>query len=271
MNSSEKPQILLTNDDSINSPGLWAAAEALAPLGYVHVVAPRVQQTSMGRALPRESDGLVNPQTMIVHGKPWEVFAVGGSPAQSVLHGLLEVMQHKPDLVVSGINYGENIASGLMVSGTIGAAVEAATMGVPALAVSLQTPMEYHFNLSRDVDFSVAGHFAALFAAKMLNSQLPFDVDVLKVDIPQSATVETPWVLTRQSRQRYFFPVPREGDDGHGSRNMGYITRVDEESAEPESDLRTVVLEQKVSVTPLSFDMTSRVDFIALRDLLSGN
>ena len=158
MNNSGRPQILLTNDDSISSPGLWAAAEALAPLGFVHVVAPRVQQTSMGRSLPRESDGRVDRQTMTVNGQEWQVYAVGGSPAQSVLHGLLEVLQFKPDLVVSGINYGENVASGLMVSGTVGAAIEAATLGIPALAVSLQTPTEFHFNLSNQVDFSIAGY-----------------------------------------------------------------------------------------------------------------
>jgi len=129
MNTKEKTQILLTNDDSINSPGLWAAAEALAPLGFVHVVAPRVQQTSMGRALPRESDGIVEARAMTVNGKEWQVYAVGGSPAQAFLHGYYEVLGFKPDLVVSGINYGENVASGITISGTVGAALEAATLG----------------------------------------------------------------------------------------------------------------------------------------------
>ena len=69
MTKNNQPQILLTNDDSINSPGLWAAAEALSTLGYVHVVAPRVQQTSMGRALPRESDGIREVQKLVINGK----------------------------------------------------------------------------------------------------------------------------------------------------------------------------------------------------------
>lgn len=268
MNNSGRPQILLTNDDSISSPGLWAAAEALAPLGFVHVVAPRVQQTSMGRSLPRESDGRVDRQTMTVNGQEWQVYAVGGSPAQSVLHGLLEVLQFKPDLVVSGINYGENIASGLTVSGTIGAAIEAATLGIPALAVSLQTPTEFHFNLSSEVDFSVAGYFTRYFAEKMLRQKMPFDVDVIKVDVPDNASPETPWVITRQSRERYFFPVPRKEADENGSRNMGYTTRVFADKTEPDSDLRAVLIDRKVSVTPLSYDMTSRVDFEELRRLL---
>ena len=107
-----KPNILLTNDDGIRSPGLWAAAEALSELGFVTVAAPRDQSSGMGRSLPSTSDGLIRTETMEVHGKEWNVHSVGGSPAQAVLHGILEIMPQPPDLVVSGINYGENVATG---------------------------------------------------------------------------------------------------------------------------------------------------------------
>ena len=76
MTRQKRSQILLTNDDSINSPGLWAAAEALSDLGFVHVVAPSVQQTSMGRALPRDTDGQIRSQKLLVHGKEWEVLSL---------------------------------------------------------------------------------------------------------------------------------------------------------------------------------------------------
>jgi 5'-nucleotidase len=66
------------------------------------------------------------------------VFSVGGTPAQTVLHGVLEVMKKKPDLVVSGINYGENVATGVTISGTVGAAMEGASLGIPSMAVSLE-------------------------------------------------------------------------------------------------------------------------------------
>lgn len=270
MIQTRRPQILLTNDDSINSPGLWAAAEALSDLGFVHVVAPRVQQTSMGRALPRESDGLIRPQKLIVNGKDWDVYGVGGTPAQAVAHGVLEIMGFAPDLVVSGINYGENLASGITVSGTVGAALEAASMGYPALAVSLQTPITEHFNLSEKVDFSAAAWFARFFAQKLLLKAMPFDVDVLKVDIPSAATPQTPWVVTRQSRQRYFYALPREPHLREGPENMGYETRVDLQGLEEDGDLKTVVVDGKVSVTPISLDLTSRVDRQDLRRLLES-
>ena len=268
MKPNNKPQILLTNDDSINSPGLWAAAEALAPIGFVHVVAPRVQQTSMGRALPRESDGHIEPRTMTVRGQEWQVYAVGGSPAQAFLHGYYEVLGFKPDLVVSGINYGENVASGVTISGTVGAALEAATFGIPALAVSLQTPVQQHLDLSPEVDFSAAAYFTRYFAEHMLRLELPFDVSVLKVDVPHDATPETPWVVTRQSRLRYYFPMPVETDAADGARRISYTINLDEGTPEEDSDLHAVVIDHKVSVTPLSFDLTSRVDLDDLGKIL---
>src|SRR4030067_275697 len=145
----EKPiQILLTNDDGIQSPGLWAAAEALSTLGFVHVAAPSDQFSGAGRSLPSHSSGIISPQQVSVHGKEWTVYGVGGTPAQAVLHAVLEILPTPPKLVVSGINYGENVGTGITVSGTVGAALEAASLGIPALAVSLETPVSAHLSYS---------------------------------------------------------------------------------------------------------------------------
>ena len=158
----EKCQILLTNDDGIQSPGLWAAAEALSDIGYVTVAAPRDQSSGSGRSLPSTSDGIIRPEMLTVRGKQWTVYAVGGTPAQAVLHGILEIMKRKPDLVVSGINYGENVATGVTISGTVGAAMEAASQGVPALASSLETDQTMHFSYSTEIDFSTAAYFTGV-------------------------------------------------------------------------------------------------------------
>src|SRR5512139_3571054 len=161
-------QILLTNDDGIQSPGLWAAAGALSELGYVHVVAPREQSSGAGRSLPGASDGIIRPQPLLVNGKTWEVYAVGGTPAQSVLYAVLEILPEPPALVVSGINYGENVGTGVTISGTVGAALEAASLGIPALAISLQTDVEHHLTNSEAVDFSTAAYFTSYFARLIL-------------------------------------------------------------------------------------------------------
>src|SRR5512147_2348529 len=168
----KKPQILLTNDDGIRSPGLWAAAAALSELGYVTVTAPREQSSGAGRSLPNTSDGIISEEQVQINGQKWTVFAVGGSPAQSVLHGVLEVLKFKPDLVVSGINYGENVASGVTISGTVGAAMEAASLGIPAMAVSLEAHSKYHLSYSDEISFLVAAEFTARMAHLLLEKQM---------------------------------------------------------------------------------------------------
>jgi 5'-nucleotidase len=256
----EKPiQILLTNDDGIQSPGLWAAAEALSVLGYVHVVAPRDQFSGAGRSLPSTSDGIITPQQMRVNRKEWTVYSVGGTPAQAILHAICEILPERPSLIVSGINYGENVGVGVTISGTVGAALEGAGNGIPSVAVSLETDPKDHLSYSTQVDFSAAAYFTALFGRMMLDKQLPQDVDVLKVDVPCDATTQTAWEVTRLSRQAYFLPVTPKRLSWDKPEKVGYV-RIDELSGSGEdTDVYVLRVKRLVSVTPLSLDLTSRV------------
>ena len=266
----DKYQILLTNDDGIQSPGLWAAAEALSSLGFVHVVAPREQSSGVGRSLPSSSDGKISSQTLHVLGRDWTVYAVGGTPAQAVLHAVLEIMPHPPHLVVSGINYGENVGSGVTVSGTVGAALEAASLGIPAMAVSLRTHPDHYLSYSTEVDFSPARHFVTLLGRQMLEKRLPDDVDLLKVDIPDTATIDTPWEITRQARHRYFKALRPRRTDWSEPAEIGFEIEVDPHELPADSDIYALLVKQVVSVTPLSIDLTSRVDLGALKQLLDN-
>ncbi len=265
----ERIQILLTNDDGIDSPGLWAAAAALSKLGYVTLAAPREQASSTGRSLPRTSDGRIERRVLTIGEQEWPVFSVGGTPAQVVQHALLEIMPQKPDLVVSGINYGENLGSGVTISGTVGAALESAAMGIPALAISLELLEEDYLSYSNQ-DFSTAGHFTYIFAKMLLENNFPADVDLLKVDIPYSATPNTPWKLTRQARHRYYLPYgKREGtwNDPFYIEGRPQVTR---EEVPADTDIYTLLYEKLVSVTPLSIDLTSRVDLKQLENSLKA-
>ena len=255
-----KPRILLTNDDGIRSPGLWAAAEALAQIGSVTVVAPRDQSSGAGRSLPISSDGLIHEETIEIHGKSWKVYAVGGSPAQVVQHGFLEILSRKPDLVVSGINYGENVATGITISGTVGAAMEAASMGIPALAMSLATDQVHHLSYSTEVDFSTAAYFTMLFGSMLLKRRLPRGVDLIKVDVPTDATPETPWEWTQLSRQRYYMPTKPKRSSWDISEPVGYAIEMNYESEPQNSDVYTLIRKRRVSVTPLTLDMTAHVN-----------
>ena len=256
--NSEKKQILLSNDDGIDSPGLWAAAEALSELGYVTVAAPLDHMSATGRGFAKDSDGRITKKKLTIKGQEWDIYAVGGSPSQSVTHGILEVVPQRPDLVVAGINYGENFATDVTYSGTVGAAIEAASLGIPALAMSLQLLHEDYASIHQDVDFSAAAYFTRFFAAKLLMKQMLDDVDVINVVVPDGATEQTPWKVTRLARMRYFMPyVVRTGKP----EDMGYITSniLKDEEIPPDNDIYTVRVEKMVAVTPLSLDMTSRV------------
>jgi len=263
----EKKQILLSNDDGIDSPGLWAAAEALSELGFVTVTAPRDHMSATGRGHQRHTDGRITRKKLTVRGQEWDVFAISGSPSQSVLHGILELAERKPDLVVSGINFGENLGTDITYSGTVGAAIEAASLGIPALAMSQQILKEEWDSFHKDVDFSTPAYFTTYFARLLLDKEMPEDVDVLNVVVPAGATPETPWKVTRQAKVRYFHPyIIREGDMEGEARITSHILK--DEEIPPDNDIYTVRIEKKVAVVPISIDLTSRVDLEELEGFL---
>lgn len=265
-----RPLILLTNDDGIRSPGLKAAAETLDGLGELLVVAPYEQQSGAGRSMPFSVDGHFFEVPLIVNGRELQGYALQTSPALAVQHGVLELADRRPALVVSGINYGENVGTDVTVSGTVGAAIEAAAFGIPALAVSLQTDIGHHLTYEHSVDFSAAAHFVGLFAERLLAWQNPPDVDLLKVDVPRDAIPSTPWRVTRLYHGRHFEPVEPNRSDPHdksGRLTYRFVTHTD--APDGQTDVGAL-LEGYVSVTPLSLDMTSRVDLETVQDLLGG-
>lgn len=269
--SEQGPLILFTNDDGIASPGLWAAVGAFAGLGDLLVVAPREQQSGMGRSMPVYSEGRIYPYENGPHIEGCKAYAVDGTPAQAVQHGVLELADRQPALLVSGINYGENAGNGVTISGTVGAAIEGASLGLPALAVSQQTPKDLHLSYSSDVDFSTAAAFTRRFGQWLMEHPVgPDDVDLLKVDVPWGATPETNWRVTRLSRRRVYWPTRPERVSLHDKGQMGYRYHTDPSGAEPDSDVYAVLHDKVVSVTPISLDLTSRTDLFRLRQLLDG-
>jgi len=255
----QRPLIVVTNDDGIDSDGLWAAVAALVPLGQVLVVAPDRQWSGAGRSMPHDVTGALTQTLRHVDGQAVPAYAIDATPALCVVHAMIEFVPRKPDLVVSGINFGENISTEVTISGTIGAALEAAAFGVPGMAVSLEMSLENHLADSTGTDYGAGQAFTTYFANRILNAQLPPDVDVLNINIPIQATHNTPWRVTRLSRHRYFVPV--EPDRKHGCGRPGYAVMGDLEQVERDSDIWALRVARTVSVTPLSMDITSRCDF----------
>lgn len=258
----------MTNDDGVESPGLAAAATALDPLGELIIAAPRTQQTSRSRSRShRETDRKFSRHVVSHGGSEWDAFAVDASPAVTVDLALHSLVDRIPELVVSGINYGENVGTSVSVSGTIGAALEAAEHGIRSLAVSLEIHSEDYHSYDQGLNFSAAIHFIKLFAGRMLELNLPFDVDVLKLEVPAGATPDTDWCVTRQDRIPYYAVDVREPGDEEQGAVMGHRPRKGEYTGVGTDAY--ALAQGMVSITPLSLDMTSRVELDKLEKILT--
>ena len=103
-----------------------------------------------------------------------------------------------------------------------------------------------------------------------MRARLPFDVDLVKLDVPEDATPDTPWRLSRLSRQRYFEMVLDQPRLDSRLQDGRITVQVDHDTLEPDSDVHALVRERVVAITPLSLDATSRADFGAIREALEG-
>ncbi len=267
---ANRPLILITNDDGIDSPGLRAAAQAMADLGDLLIVAPSKQQTGAGRSYLNTADKTVHPTKLLLGQTYHPAYTANVSPAQAVNLAYLELAQRPINLCVSGINFGENVGSGVTISGTVGAALEAGCSGIPALAVSLETPHEFHMNHSDEIDFSVAAHFTRQFARLVLAGGLPPHVDLLKIDIPDDATPQTGWRMARVSRQRYYHSKPNEHIQRGDVKGFAYHVEIEADTLEPESDIYVFAVERKVAVVPMTIDLTAPVALSEIADFFNS-
>jgi 5'-nucleotidase len=257
----KRPRIFLSNDDGIESPGLAAAVEAVMDLGEIIVVAPTTQQTGMGRSLKGDPQGNLIPFDFGIKGYDIQAFHCDGTPAMSVHHGILALCSdRKPDLLISGINYGENIGTGVTASGTVGAAMEGADFGVPAIAISKETDVgDYHEYTEQD--WRATAHFLRQFAKTLLTGPLPGDVDLLKIDVPKEASPDTPWRLTCLSKTRYWHTFLKDPGPHSKIADTEVTIEIDESNLDAQSDVFAIAVDKVVSVTPLSLDFTSRTSF----------
>ena len=269
---SQRPLIVLTNDDGVDSPGLLAVYKALHDIADLVVSAPLEQSSAAGTSKPPFSSCRIIAKPKQIDGQEVTFYGIDGSPLQSVQHGIVELAPRTPDLVISGINYGENIGASIIVSGTLGAALEAAVMGVFALAVSLECSPEYYYDHTQsDIDFSVAAYFTRKFALQAIANKLPPDVDLLKIDIPSDATVDTAWRTTIISKHKRYKLVPPSrqtlADPGQLEKAATDVT------FEANSDIVTLTHHRMISVTPLRVNATANCDLEKLQELLgeSGN
>ena len=260
-------RIFITNDDGIESPGLKAAVESVIDIGEITVIAPTTQQTGTGRGLTGNKQSNLIPVDYSVNGKNFEAYHCDCSPALLVRHSLITVFKsEKPNLFISGINYGENLGVSVTCSGTVGAALEAASSGIPSIAVSKQTDIESHHKYTIQ-DWSATAYFLNHFSKVLLNYNLNHDVDVLKIDVPAGATFGTEWKITKLARSGYYFKEIIK-PSLQSKLNAGKIViKFDENQLDSDTDIHALAIQKIVSVTPLSIDLTSRVSLSDLQHL----
>ncbi|BFP40430.1 5'/3'-nucleotidase SurE [Flavobacteriaceae bacterium GF1] len=174
----EKPLILVTNDDGITAPGLRNLIQVMKEIGEVVVVAPDSPQSGMGHAIT--VDNTLYSSKVVVDkekGAPLE-YSCSGTPADCVKLALQELLDRRPNIVVSGINHGSNSSINVIYSGTMSAAIEAGIEGIPAIGFSL---CDYSWN----ADFSACHNAIKKITCEALEQGLPKGT-VLNVNIPKT-------------------------------------------------------------------------------------
>jgi 5'-nucleotidase len=237
-------KILLTNDDGINAPGLFALYEEIKKLGEVVVVAPDSEKSAVGHAIT-----ISDPLRVSEFEKNGKFFgyAVNGTPADCVKLAIKSIIGSKPDLVASGINLGQNTATNVIYSGTVSAATEGTISGIPSIAFSLTT--------FRKTDFSYASKFARKLSGLVIQKGLPKGT-LLNVNIPPLPENEIEGVvITRQGKGRFEEYFDKRTDP---TGRIYYWLAGKEMKLDTEDDVDDVVVsKKKISITPIHYDLTN--------------
>jgi 5'-nucleotidase len=236
-------RILVTNDDGILAPGIAALAEALAPLGSIEVIAPESGQSGAAHAITFMAPLITQRVTVSGALTGW---SVDGSPADCVKLAVSQICEHRPDLVVSGINAGSNRGVDVIYSGTVAAAVEAAFIGIPSLAISLEA--------SAELDFARA----AVHARRIVERAIALGISpgmVLNVNIPRLDRGEPKGVKVVPQSTRPWTDTYDRRTDPRGRSYFWLTDAGDREPEEHDTDL-SALRAGYVTITPLQYDLT---------------
>ncbi|MFO7986267.1 MAG: 5'/3'-nucleotidase SurE [Desulfatiglandaceae bacterium] len=247
-------KILLTNDDGIYAPGLFALYEALKPEHQIYIVAPESEMSAVGHAITLNTPIRVKE---VNRGGKFYGHAVIGTPADCVKIACQELLDSPPDMVLSGVNLGANVGVNILYSGTVSAATEGAFLGIPSAAISLDT--------LKNPDFS----FAARFSKKIIhfiNKNGLGDGAALNVNIPAVPPDEIGGIcLTRQGTSRFEERFEKRNDP----RGTVYYWLTGEkfiENGNPDND-SVALRKKKITITPIHYDLTSEEELKRLEGI----
>ena len=261
--------ILISNDDGVFAPGILAAKQAVEDLANVCVVAPDKNNSGVGRSISLFKH-LQFKSCELEDGSP--AYSVSGSPADSVIVGSKYVMDEKPDLVIAGINSGVNISCDVTSSGTVCAAFEAVSLGIPAIAASLFINPKTAYKQDEngewymDYDFSLAKKVLHDLVLKIINDGFPEGVDLFNLNVPSD--YDSPDVMmthlshkmldkqvidntNKENEDLFNYPL----EENQESDDLLMITSDLVREYEEGSDGYALLVEKCPSLTPLKVNM----------------
>ncbi len=236
-------RILLTNDDGIYAPGLLSLYKVFYPLYKTFVVAPESEQSAVGHAISLNSPLRVKE---VYRNGRFYGHAIAGTPADAAKIAIHEILSEPPDIVISGINLGPNVGVNLLYSGTVSAATESAILGLPAIAISLNT--------YKDPDFSYAAKFTKRLIKKIEKTRLPRGI-CLNVNIPALPASKIKGIaFSKQATIPLKERFEKRTDPHHRvyywQIGDGFLNEVDK-------DTDVYALSQgMISITPIHYDLT---------------
>jgi len=254
-------RILVTNDDGIDAPGLEILTEAARTISDdVWIVAPATEQSGQSHAVT-----LTDPLRYAALGD--HRFAVNGTPADCVSIAMSVIMDDTPDLVVSGVNQGFNIANDMLYSGTVGAAMQAATSGVRAIAFS---QAYQRLGQEKEADIWDASRVHCAATLKKLTALNIDTRTVLNVNFPPCSAAEVAGLTSVKQGHRAVHEIYTDDrEDGRGHSYHWLRFRRDASNPEPGTDLWAMA-EKLISVTPLRADLTAHDALSPLAEALNA-
>ena len=243
----KKPLILVVNDDGINAPGIRKLISIINDFGEVVVVAPDGPQSGKGHAITIEST--IRCDKVIIDDGPQTEYSCSGTPVDCVKLAVNKLITRKPDLCVSGINHGSNSSINVIYSGTMSAAVEGASEGIPSIGFSL---LDY----SHEADFSEGERYIREITQSVLNNSLPDGV-CLNVNIPKS--VDDKKIkgvkICRQAKANWVEEFD-EREDPKGRKYYWLTGKFVNYDKGDDTDERALE-NHYISVVPVQFDVTA--------------
>jgi 5'-nucleotidase len=251
-------RILVTNDDGIQAGGLSVLEEVARSLSDdVWVVAPETDQSGVAHSLT-----LHDPLRVRELGE--RRYSVRGTPTDCVIMGVREILPGRPDLVLSGVNRGQNAADDVTYSGTIAGAMEGTLMGIRSMALS----QAYSWGKGAKVDYEATRAHAAPLIRKLLSFSFPSDI-LLNLNFPACAPEDVRGTrVTRQGKRKVSELAVDARTDGRGVPYYWLAFRGGEETPPEDTDLAALTAGM-ISVTPLKLDLTAHDLLGELKDRLA--